>query len=304
MISNTVFKRSVLKNAKSKSLPSKRCVNISGEEASGFFTCVRTGSFAIFEAINELKTVNAKDIFVNIAIMLPEEYDEKNLKDLVKNLSLQCEKVNARIASICTDVSKAVNEFTVSVSAFGNSDKILPKANKNQDIVMVGCLGLSGTRKLIDQFRDKLIYKLNENTLDIAYGTEEELLIDGMLKGIFEKESAYVIPCEQGGVYAALWHLAEDNRVGFEIDFRKLCIRQEIIEVCEILDVNPYELSSLGCLLMTSSNGCGIVDMLQDYGYKACVIGTTTDKNAKELHFDDEVRFLDIPKVEELDRFM
>ena len=79
---------------------------------------------------------------------------------------------------------------------------------------------------------------------------------------------------------------------------------QEIIEICEIFDVNPYELESCGALLMTADNGHDIIKILSDAGIKASVIGRTTADHNKILRNDDEVRYLDTPNRDEVYRFI
>ena len=44
----------------------------------------------------------------------------------------------------------------------------------------------------------------------------------------------------EGGFLSALWKMAEASQVGLEMDFSKVPIRQETIEICEIFDINPY----------------------------------------------------------------
>ena len=41
----------------------------------------------------------------------------------------------------------------------------------------------------------------------------------------------------EGGFLSALWKVAEDSQVGLTVDFRKVPVRQETIEVCEIFDL-------------------------------------------------------------------
>ena len=50
----------------------------------------------------------------------------------------------------------------------------------------------------------------------------------------------------EGGFLSALWKMAEASQVGLEMDFSKVPIRQETIEICEIFDINPYKLNSEG----------------------------------------------------------
>ena len=99
----------------------------------------------------------------------------------------------------------------------------------------------------------------------------------------------------QGGVYAALWDMAEASGTGLLVDFRAIAVRQEIIEICEIFDINPYELNSCGSLLITSSDSA-------EEGIDACVIGKVTDGNDKIINNLDDVRFLDKPVQDEIYR--
>mgnify|MGYP001073232327 CR=1 FL=1 len=108
----------------------------------------------------------------------------------------------------------------------------------------------------------------------------------------------------EGGFLSALWKMAEASQVGLEMDFTKVPIRQETIEICEIFDVNPYELESCGALLMTADNGHDIIKILSDAGIKASVIGRTTADPNKILRNDDEVRYLDTPNRDEVYRFI
>ena len=94
---------------------------------------------------------------------------------------------------------------------------------------------------------------------------------------------------------AALWELAEGAGVGLTIDIKKIPVRQETVEVCNQLNVNPYELLSGGCLLMTTRNGTGLAADLEAAGIPAAVIGRTTDSNDRLILNDGEERYLDRP---------
>ena len=104
----------------------------------------------------------------------------------------------------------------------------------------------------------------------------------------------------EGGIYAALWELAESSGIGLSIDLKKLPIRQETVEVCEFCGVNPYTLMSGGCLLMTTEDGLGLVKALETANINAAIIGKITDNKDKIIRNEDEVRFLDRPKTDEI----
>ena len=96
--------------------------------------------------------------------------------------------------------------------------------------------------------------------------------------------------------------MANGAGVGLEIDLKKLPVRQETIELCEFFDLNPYELSSGGCLLMTAEDGNGLVDALKKEGIPAVVVGKTTDGNDRVLFNEEERRFLEPPKTDQLNK--
>ena len=97
----------------------------------------------------------------------------------------------------------------------------------------------------------------------------------------------------------------EDARQYFETDQCVLTgnpVRQEIIEICELFNVNPYELQSLGCLLMTADNDCDIINILNSNNIPAAVIGRIVKGNQRILHNKDEERFLTLPNQDEIFR--
>lgn len=67
----------------------------------------------------------------------------------------------------------------------------------------------------------------------------------------------------EGGIFGALWEMAEASGVGLEIDLKKIPVRQETIEICEFFGINPYQLISSGCMLMAAEDGNLLVRELE-----------------------------------------
>ena len=88
--------------------------------------------------------------------------------------------------------------------------------------------------------------------------------------------------------------------LGIDVDFNKIPVCQEIIEVCEMFDINPYELESGGCLLMTFGKEYDIVRILEDNDIPVSIIGYMQEGNDKIIRNMDEIRFLDMPKCDEV----
>ena len=179
------------------------------------------------------------------------------------------------------------------------------------EIVAIGAAGLYGTRILVEKRYDRLLPFFSARFLCEAAAVSEKYSIspDGM-----EKESrAYRMAREagahglfvvgRGGFLTALWKFCEASQVGLVADLRKVPIRQETIEVCEVLDVNPYNLLSGGAFIAALPSGEGFVDALLREGIMTAVIGCANDQNARKLYSGEGFRYLDRPAPDEIDAF-
>ena len=86
-----------------------------------------------------------------------------------------------------------------------------------------------------------------------------------------------------------------------EVDLRKLPIRQETIEICEILEVNPYELYGAGALLMVTNHAGRLLRELEKEGIPAAVIGKIKKDISKVILNGEEKRYLERPCKEALE---
>ena len=164
-------------------------------------------------------------------------------------------------------------------------------------------IGMSGIRTVISHKRDEILNVLPEHVINKAFAADEELIIAKEAQ-IFIKQNidGAMHDASEGGIFAALWDMAEYSGTGLDIDLRHISVKQEIIEICELFNINPYILDSMGCLLMTSDNDCDIINILKSCNIEAQVIGKVIKGSQRILHNKDEERFLDLPKQDELYR--
>ena len=107
---------------------------------------------------------------------------------------------------------------------------------------------------------------------------------------------------EEGGILAALWDMAEGAGIGLSVEMKKMTVRQETIEVCEVFHLNPYQLTSTGAVLMVTPKGEELKERLKREGIPAEIIGHTTEGNERIIWGGGEKRFLDRPAPDELAR--
>ena len=98
--------------------------------------------------------------------------------------------------------------------------------------------------------------------------------------------------------------MAEASEVGLEADFRKVPIRQETIEVCEIFDLNPYKLQADGAVLIGIRGGEALVQRLRNEGFMAEVIGQTNSGHDRLLSSGGSARYLERPAEDELQQLL
>ena len=129
----------------------------------------------------------------------------------------------------------------------------------------------------------------------------------------------------EGGIYAALWKLADKCGAGITVDLKKIPVRQETIEISNYFDFDPYMMESAGSLLMAVPEGRGeeLVQALADgslgagcnlnnngkngqnsgkteFRIPAAVIGKMTAGNDRVIINGDDRRFLTAPEPDSL----
>ncbi len=111
-------------------------------------------------------------------------------------------------------------------------------------------------------------------------------------------------PAQRGGIFGSLWEFARESDVGMEISLSKLPLRQETVEVCNFLDVNPYQLHAGGCLLLATETPHGLVQQLENAQIPVAIIGTAEKGKDRIVRTKEGKRFLEPPRREEWECFL
>jgi hydrogenase maturation factor len=167
------------------------------------------------------------------------------------------------------------------------------------ELVVTKWVGLEGTVLLYDRYRERLEQRFSAAFLQQVQELAQYLPIATEAATAIKSGVRAMHDISEGGILGALWEMAECSGVGLEIDFKKIPIRQETIEVCELVGCNPYELLSSGSVLMGTKDGAGLTAALATAGIPSVVIGRTTNGNDRILYNEEEIRYLDRPKQDE-----
>lgn len=290
-----------------------------------------TAYLAAVRAANSLAAKGATPQSASIAITVPESMDERDLRKMHERYCDYLRQHKIKIVGGHTAVSAVVTEPVVSVQMSGvrttagdtnTTDKkeksaeatktesrlhentVNPDAFFGLDIVMTKTCGLGGTALLAGHFTDELSARYPRRFIERAaeFLSETEANAEAYLA--VADGAAYVHAAAEGGVFGALWELAEYAECGLEIDLPAIPILQETVEICEYFDVNPYQLRTEGVFLILSEHGGRLCGALEENGIPAAVIGKTVPGFGRVMQNGEEIRYLEPNRVEEYERVM
>lgn len=270
------------------------------------------GRTAVLAAANNLAAGGAECFAVMLSLTLPEESEEVLLQKLMKQIKNVCVELAIQIAGGHTEISSAVKNPVITVTALGKpltdeSGNLLQACEPEKsssitelDIVMTKWIGLEGTMILAREKEKDLLTRYPLSLIKAAQGFEKYLPILPEAATALKSGVCTMHDLRNGGVFGGLWELSRSMGVGLSIDLKKIPVKQETIEICEFFDLNPYEFLSGGSLLIATTDGEGLVEKLMETGVFAAVIGRTTDSNDKIIRNEEEVRFLEPTKPDEI----
>lgn len=262
------------------------------------------GKLAIQITANDLASAGAEPIGVMLTILLPDGTREIALKRIMEQMECACREAKMQILGGHTEVTAVVNQPVVNVAGVAKAKKgsliSTAGARAGMDIVVSKWVGIEGTMIFAKEKEAELKEHFPADFVDTAIGFDRYLSVVPEAAVATQSSVAAMHDVTEGGLFGALWEMAEASGVGLEIDLKKIPIRQETVEICEYFDVNPYGLISSGMMLMAAADGNALVLVLQEAGIPATVIGKATEGNDRVIIRDEERRFLEPPKTDEL----
>lgn len=337
-LSQTVWRRSVLKQLyieKEQQLlspvPGERCcAESTGETGICIHAhAVSTGKsaaavkYALFQAANDAVCRGAAPKNVDLQVLFPVSSEEEEVRKLLKAAQQASGQLAVKIRSFQAQVNPAVERIIASVTVSGGiaagktaaSGSAAQRLIRMQDtgagseIVMCGFAGLEGSLRIAEEYREELekrfVPAFLRQTQELERHLNQTETIRAALNAAGEEfHISAVQQAASGGVFAALWELAEAAGVGMEVDLKKIQVCQETVEICEYYLLNPYQMTSAGCILFLTDYAEKLIELLEKSGARAERLGVTTAGNARVITSGEEQRYLERPAPDEWMRFL
>ncbi len=265
---------------------------------------VKMGAYlAVMAAANNLAAQGAEPMAVTLAVTMPEDVEEQQLKEIMQQAQRCCDELHIQIAGGHTEISPAVRTPVITASVTGRASEAEKESGRDADrldIVASKWIGLEGTAILAAEREGELLKRYPARLIWQAKDCETCLSVAGEA-AIALKSGVYAMhDMRNGGIFGALWELSRKIGVGLTVNLKDIPIKQETIELCEFYDLNPYEFLSGGSLLMAAEDGEELVWKLREKGISSAIIGKTIKGNDKTVINQDEVRYLTMPASDEI----
>ena len=318
-INENVLARSVLKLIKHKNknviVPAAKgedaaVINIDND--SCIVTAVETvtletdyaAALCVNKAINNIAASGGTPVSVSVSVLIPEGYEENNLKIIIRQIDEECARENVAYTGGHTEVSKAVNNPVITVSATGTvtRDGIIRTkgARPGDSIIVTKCIALSGTSIIASNKKEELLKRFDRAFVNKAIDFHNDLSIVPEAIVARENNASAMHDVSGGGICAALWELGAASSVGMKVNIRDIPITQETVEICEEYGLNPYEMLSNGALVITTSDGEQMLSALEEANICASIVGTITEGNDRLLINGDESQYINLSRADEI----
>lgn len=305
-----VWNRSVLKLLHSKhedvyygAAWGRDCAIFSCKKSSAAITATATCTgfhkqeplIAMYRVMNQITAQGGVPFGILTVLTMPEKAREIRVKEVVGELNRICEKYHIENMGVNGQASKTVTDMVLTITAYGyieceHTEKQHPI---EEDVVATKWIALSGSNLLAKIKKETLLARYPEYLIEEALSYESLFPIADEAATAIKSGVSRTYSVGESGIFGALWDMAEYAGVGLDIDLKKIPVKQATIEICNELDINPYECMSDGCMLCMTKQGNQLVSMLEKKGIHAVVIGRTTAANDRVIRNGEECRFLE-----------
>ena len=270
-------------------------------DASVSGTTEKLGQYAILRAANDVAAKGAEPIGVSVQILSPAKEKEEKIVHMAAAMEAMCEKLNLQITCMRAEGSPSVLQNIVCVTVAGFLDAAVPAkdARPGREILLCGYAGLEGTLLIAQEAEEELGRRFTPSFLRQTKEKEKWLCTPSAIQGVFAHGAKTARQIGSGGILAALWELGECFNMGMEIEFSDILICQETVEICEYYQLNPYQMTSAGSLLITTDKSTELLAFFKQVGIRARRLGVITDANVRIITSGTEKRYLDRPAPDE-----
>lgn len=239
------------------------------------------GYIAVHINCNDIASSGGEPVGILITVLLPKGSTEELLEEIMNGAYKAANEIGIEILGGHTEVTEVVVKPVISAAVIGKSNNMRfissGGAKVGQSVIMTKWAGLEGTSIIATDYYDKLKYKIDENILKSAMNMSGFLSVVPESKIALEHGATAMHDVTEGGIFGAVWEVADCSDTGIIIYEDKIPVKNETSEICKAANINPYSLISSGSMIITAFDGDSLVNKLNLAGIEAAIIGEITE---------------------------
>ena len=246
-----------------------------------FFPGGDIGSLAVHGTVNDLAMGGATPLFLSAAFIIEEGFSIAELRRIVASMHRAAAAADVQVVTGDTKVVEKGKGDGIFINTTGigvvpdGIDLSADRARPGDKVLLSGSIGEHGIAILAQ--REGLEFETAIESDSAALHT----LVRDMI------ETTRAIRCmrdpTRGGVSSTLNEIAQQSRVGIELQERSIPIREEVRGACELLGLDPLYVANEGKLIaiVAPEAATALLQTMRHHslGAEAKIIGTVTETN-------------------------
>jgi hydrogenase expression/formation protein HypE len=261
------------------------------------------GTIGVHICCNDIASSGVKPIGVLVTLLVPPKNTLADIKGIMDEINAACRELSIDVLGGHTEITDAVNRIVLSITAIGKGKReeliTTGGAMEGDDIVVTGFAGLEGTAIIASDYYESLKSKVDLDVLNRAKNMLKDISVVkvGLIAG--KNGATSMHDATEGGIIGAIWEVAEASEKGVYIYEDKIPVKDETVEICRELNLDPYKLISSGCMIISCKDGSKMCSKLAEEGIEASVVGKIT-KEASKINKNGIEFEIDAPQADEI----
>lgn len=307
IVSENIRDRSINRILKKGASPEGDCALLCQSGAASYETPLAVER-AFWQATNSLASIGGTISYITVQIFLAPRDREIRIKEVTEKLAELSGGYGIPVADCNAEVVANCQSPLVVVNAVGMCNKQKSRQSfKPLDLYMTKWIGMEGSLYILEGQEELLTTRFPESVLrNIRSFRDRMSIVSEAAVAMNAQANVELFSLAQGGVLAGLWKFLDrlqdtyDIPVGMEVNLRNIPVKQETIEICELLGLNPYGLLSGGGMLIAAPKESRIEGKMKEAGISCVQIGTLFQGNDRVLLNGEDRSFLNLPDQDEI----
>lgn len=266
--------------------------------------------------VNDLATAGARPRWLMVVMLLPEENASQLTSEIGDQLQQACQHFGISIIGGHTEITHGINRPILVGTLIGEVKRdqlVTPRGAEPGDrLLLTKGLPIEAVSIIAREFKDRLSSSPAHFTPEDILAAQNYLHEPGIsvyreARAALQAGGVHAMhdPTE-GGLYAALWELAEASQHSLAVNLSSVPIPTLARRICQSLEIDPFGAIASGALLLAvaPANSTQVTEAIQSEGIVCTEIGEVRSDEGKPLVWSsyDEKSLLPRPVRDEIAR--